>query len=351
MGLTSRSLLVLVLVLAALAPVVVAVAWRVRPRGRVLAPLSRFGGVLLCQVLAVAALFLYVNDQYSFYSSFDDLLGRSAPAPGVRTAGLVGPGQGRLTVLSVPGGPTNEGNHQVVAWLPPGYDAPQDAQKRYPVLMFLPGQPSDAVATLKHFQFAATATAEIKAGKVPAFIAVFPPLMTDPPRDTECTNVPGGPQAETWLQSDVYRSVRSELRTDRRPWTELGWSTGAFCAAKLMLGHPQQYAAAVGFGGYYTPLTDRTTGNLFGDRPKVYDENSPAWLYTHDGGLHGRRLLLVTGAQDRDSYAMTQAFLHQTYGDQDVTSVVFPTGGHNYHSYAAYLPRSLEFLFHPPRTA
>ena len=349
MGLTSRSLLVLTLVLATLAPVVVAVTWRRRPHGRVLGALTRFGGVLLCQVLAVSALFLYVNDQYSFYSSFDDLLGRSAPAPGVRTSGLVRPGDGRLTVLSVPGGPTNEGNHQVVAWLPPGYDTPAEAHRRYPVLMFLPGQPSDPVSTLKHFGFIGTASAEVKAQKVPPFIAVFPPLMTDPPRDTECTDVPGGPQAETWLDHDVYAAVNRDLPTDHKPWTEIGWSTGAFCAAKLMLGHPQQYAAAVGLGGYYTPLTDRTTGNLFGNRPKVRDENSPAWLYTHAGGLHGRRMLVVSGAQDRDSYPMTQAFLHLTRGDPGVSAVTFADGGHNYRNYASFLPRALEWLFHPPR--
>jgi enterochelin esterase-like enzyme len=350
-GLTSRSLLVLVLALAVAAPAALALLWRARPRGRVLAPLTRFGGILLCQVLATSALFLAVNDQYGFYSSFDDLLGRSTPAPALHGAGLVGPGQGRVEVLSVQGGPTNEGDHQVVTWLPPGYDAPQNAHRRYPVLLFLPGQPSDPVSTLKHFGFIPTAAAEVTAGKVPPFIAVFPPLMTDPPRDTECTDVPGGPQAESWLATDVYRSVDAHLRTAQQPWTEMGWSTGAFCAAKLLLGHPQQFSAAVGLGGYYTPLTDRTTGNLFGGRPKVYDENSPAWLYVHGGGLHGRRLLLVTGRQDGDSYPMTQAFLHLANGDSGVSSVVFPTGGHNYHNYMAYLPHALEWIFHPPHPA
>ena len=310
-----------------------------------LGPLSRFGGVVLCQALAVAALFFYVNDQYSFYSSWADLAGRSAPAPGIRTAGLVQPGQGTLKVLPVAGGPTNEGDHQVLAWLPPGYDSAADAARRYPVLMFLPGQPSDPVTTFSHFGFGTTASQEIESGRVAPFIAVFPPLMTDPPRDTECTDVPGGPQAETWLDHDVHGAVDRDLRTDHRPWTEIGWSTGAFCAAKLLLGHPQQYAAAVGLGGYYTPLTDRTTGNLFGNRPRVREENSPAWLYTHAGGMHGRRLLVVAGQQDADSYPMTRAFLNLVGAAPGVSSAIFPTGGHNYRNYAAFLPRSLEWLY------
>ncbi|SDU97994.1 S-formylglutathione hydrolase FrmB [Microlunatus sagamiharensis] len=343
MALTSHSLLVLALVLAGLAPLALALGWRGRPRGRVLGTLSRFLGVLLCQAVAGSALFFAVNDQYSFYSSWDDLLGRSAPTPGIRTAGLVAQGQGTLKVLSVAGGPTNEGDHQVLAWLPPGYDPASPT--RYPVMMFLPGQPSDPVTTFSHFDFAATASREVREGRVAPFIAVFPPLMTDPPRDTECTDVPGGPQAETWLDHDVYDAVDRDLPTDGKPWTEIGWSTGAFCAAKLVLGHPRQYAAAVGLGGYYTPLTDRTTGNLFGNRPKVREENSPAWLYAHAGGMRGRRLLVVTGAQDKDSYPMTEAFLRLVGHDPGVSSVVFPTGGHNYRNYAAYLPSSLEWLF------
>ncbi|SER14493.1 alpha/beta hydrolase [Microlunatus flavus] len=347
MGLTSHSLLVLSIVLACLAPVGLALLWRSRPHGRVLGTATRLVAVLLCQVLAVFSLFFYVNDQYSFYSSWADLFGRSAPAPGIRTAGLVRNGQGTIKTLAVAGGPTNEGSHQVLVWLPPGYDAPQNAQRRYPVLMFLPGQPSDPSTTFSHFGFADAAVQEIQSGKVAPFVAVFPPLMTDPPRDTECTNVPGGPQAENWLDQDVYSAVDRDLRTDHRPWTEIGWSTGAFCAAKLMLSHPQQFSAAVGLGGYYTPLTDHTTGNLFGNRPKLREENSPTWLYEHEDGMKGRRLLVVTGEQDRDSYAMSRAFLNLVGTDPGVSSVVFPTGGHNYRNYAAFVPQALEWLYHP----
>ena len=347
MGLTGHPLLVLTLVLAGLAPLALALTWRARPRGRVLGTVTRLVGVLVCQALAVSALFAYVNDQYGFYASWNDLLGRSAPAPGISTAGLVRNGQGTVKILTVAGGPTNEGNHQVLVWLPPGYDAPQNAQKRYQVLMFLPGQPSDPVSTFSHFRFGASATQEIQSGKVAPFVAVFPPLMTDPPRDTECTNVPGGPQAETWLDHDVYGTMNQDLRTNGRPWTEVGWSTGAFCAAKLMLGHPRQYSAAVGLGGYYTPLTDHTTGNLFGNRPKVREENSPTWLYLHDGGMKGRHLLVVTGEQDRDSYAMSRAFLNVVGDDPDVSSEVFTTGGHNYRNYADLLPRSIEWVLGP----
>ncbi len=355
MSLTSRSLLVLSLVLAVLAPAVLAVLWRGRGRPPssargsrglpVLGVLGRFVGVGVCQALAMTTLFLYVNHLYTFYTSWADLVGRSAPVAGIRTTGLVAPGEGTIKVLTVPGGRTNDGSHQVLAWLPPGYDPSPSASTRYPVLMFLPGQPSDPVTTFRRFGFGAIAAQEVRDDKVPPFIAVFPPLMTDPPRDTECTNVPGGPQAETWLDHDVYRAVSTDLRTNGKPWTEIGWSTGAFCAAKLLLAHPAQYRAAVGYGGYYAPLTDHTTGNLFDGNARLREENSPSWLYLHAGGMRGRRLLLVTGAQDLESYDQTRAFLDLAHGDPSVSSAVFGVGGHNYRNYRAYVPSSLEWLF------
>jgi predicted esterase len=122
----------------------------------------------------------------------------------------------------------------------------------------------------------------------------------------------------------------------------MGWSTGAFCSAKLLLQHPRQYQAAVGFGGYYAPLTDHTTGRLFFSKSAIC-ENSPLWRYQH-GGLHHRRLLLVAGRQDRGSYRSTQQLLTVSAGDPYVSSLIFPTGGHNYRNYRAYLASALRWL-------
>src|SRR5690349_11026312 len=99
--------------------------------------------------------------------------------------------------------------------------------------------------------------------------------MVTPPRDTECTDVPGGPRAETWLT------------TDATGWSVMGWSTGGFCAAKLLLRHPTLFHAAVGIGGYYDAETDKSTGNLFGNDPRLRRLNSPLWLV-------GRRLRRTT---------------------------------------------------------
>lgn len=101
----------------------------------------------------------------------------------------------------------------------------------------LPGQPGTPEGDFSQFQFAQQATQAIRSGAVKPFVGVFPPLMIAPPRDTECTDVPHGPQAETWLAKDVRTAVLRDVRItpDGKQWSAAGWSTGGFCAAKLLL--------------------------------------------------------------------------------------------------------------------
>lgn len=243
----------------------------------------------------------------------------------------------------MPASTTTGSARQTLVWLPPQYDQPQFSHTKFPVLMVLPGQPSTPEAMFRHYNFGAIAAAEITARRIPPFVAVFPPLMTHPPRDTECTNISHGPQAETWLVRDVHQAVTNQLRTAPTPWASIGWSTGAFCSAKLLLKHHNLYSAAVGLGGYYQPITDKTTGDLFHRDPTARQQNSPLWLYQH-GGLHQRKLLFIYGQQDHEARKATTKMLTATRGDPDVSSLAFPTGGHNYRNYRTYLPDALRWL-------
>lgn len=301
--------------------------------------------VLVGQACAVVAAGLMVNDSYGFYTSWADLLGRPTPEAAIRTGGLVGSGQGVVRAYTVHT-PVEGRNQRILVWTPPQYDAPAAAERRFPVVEFLPGQPSTPQGTFRHFDFAATATQLIDSGKVPPFVAVFPTLMIAPPRDTECTDVPGGPQAETWLQKYVPQFVTSRYRVPPpgRDWTVMGWSTGGFCASKLLTSRPSGYSSAVSFGAYYQPLEDSTTGDLFGGNRRLEHENSPLWLYLRDqrrGGLGGDRMLLIAGRQDRETWPQTLKMLAATARDPAVAHIAFPVGGHNFEKYRRYLPAAL----------
>lgn len=347
LSLTSTSLFVVV-VLAAVLPVIAA-GWLVTRAtlgsrgGTILGRVLPTVGLVVCaQLFAVTALALKVNDHYLFYTSWADLTGQVSQKSPIQTGGLLAPGKGSLKVMTVPSHNTGS-QHQVLVWLPPQYDLPAYRNHRFPVVEFLTGQPSTPQTAFANFQFARTAMQAIDTRRAPPFIAVFPTLMISPPRDTECTDVPGGPLAETWLAGDVPSFIQQHFRAagPGKAWTTIGWSTGGFCAAKLVTSHPATFGSAVSLGGYYQPLQDGGTGSLFGGRKRLAMLNSPQWLYRHSGGLRGSRLLLVAGRQDKETWSSTARMIRATAGDPAVAHIAFPQGGHNYRNYASYLGAAL----------
>lgn len=348
MSLTGQALLVLLITLAILVPLILALTLPRRPRG-LLRPVLGFIAMVLAQLLAVAAVGVWANDTFGFYDSWSDLLGGAqGGVVSVEANGSLPQtrGQGRVVALTV-NGRASKASGVVLVWLPPQYDQPAFKTTRFPVLMMLPGQPSSPKGVFTGFQFAREATQAIRSGAVQPFVAVFPPLMIDPPRDTECNNVPNGPRAETWLATDVRDAVLRHVRVtpDGTRWSLAGWSTGGFCAAKLLLRHRSEFNAAASIGGYFDAETDPTTGALFGGSAKLRRENSPLWLIRQPGQSDAN-LLIVVSETDQSTYtghfyADSKQMIEQTRGYPNVATIVLPSGGHNYTVYLQTLPAVL----------
>ncbi|MFT4225714.1 alpha/beta hydrolase [Micropruina sp.] len=345
--LTGRPLQVMAVIAAVVLPLLSVYLWsRHRRRSSnpllgVLAVAGRLGVILLAQLTAMLALFLYVNDQYDFYASWNDLLGIQDTAPQRLNPALLDAGAGKVESMPVR---NNLGVvDDVLVWLPPGYDA--GAATKYPVLEFLPGQPSSPSLLFSHFNFGQVASEAITSGRVKPFVAVLPPIMISPPRDTECVDVANGPQASTWVTRTVPDALISHFHVQPMgaKWGIMGFSAGAQCAAKLTLRYPTQYKAAVALAGDYVPYTDDTTGDLFGNNRMLWNENSASWLY-RSYGMRGSKLLMVASKQDGWSARPTEAMAKEARGDANVTTLMLPAGGHNYHTYAPYLPQSLTWL-------
>jgi enterochelin esterase-like enzyme len=343
LSLTGMPLLVLASALAVAAPALAAWGWH-RLDGRSAAFLAgRVAAVVASQLVAVLAVFAWVNHSYAFYTSWSDLLGNTHQDAGIAVNRASAPDGSRTTLLHIDGSAAGKARTALV-WLPRQYDEPAYAHTRFPVVVFLPGQPSTPGTTYDKFAVGQVASHAIDSGQVPPFVAVIPPLMTDPPRDTECTNVPHGPRSETYLEHDLPTAVEHNLRVEPpgRSWTLAGWSTGAFCAAKLGLTQPGAWGSVVTFGGYFRPVTDHTTGNLFAGDRHLEQANSPLWLYDHDGS-QGLRMLLIAGRQDREAWPSTVQMLRATRGNPDISYIAFPNGGHNFHNYRSYLGRALQW--------
>lgn len=340
-------------------PMILILVWRHRReyRHKVVAGVLQFIGIAFCQLLAVCLVGVLANNSFGFYNSWSDITGGAGQLhESVVANGLVAANgsQGRVIAISVApssrpvAGPRRQ--LPVLVWLPPQYHQAAYRHTRFPVVMMLPGQPGTPESVFRGFDFATAAPKAIDTHAVKPFVAVFPPLMIAPPRDTECTNIPNGPQAETWLSDDVRDAVIKRFRVSTSPqkWSAMGISTGGFCAAKLLLRHRNLFNAAAGVGAYYDAETDHTTGDLFGNSRQLRNENSPIWLIQHPA-VQNTNLLIVVSKQDWDSYqgafyADSATMISQTAGIPGVATIVLPTGGHNYQTYGRTMPDILAWL-------
>jgi hypothetical protein len=103
LSLTGIPLLIVAVSLAAAAPLLVAWWWRREAKTGWLSALRPFATVLACQLLAVSALFLWVNNEYGFYTSWSDLFGVRTERVTIRSNGLVRHGAGHLRCCPSPG--------------------------------------------------------------------------------------------------------------------------------------------------------------------------------------------------------------------------------------------------------
>lgn len=358
-GLTSGALPVLTGALVVGVPVAAVAVWNRVPGPRAVRAAERLALVVLAQGLAVLLAFVSVNDQYQFYTSWSDLLG-SAPPPGqiVQTGGttLAGP-SGPVRVQPVVSGRTSDGGRlvsetvhgarsgitaHVLVHLPPGYDT---SRRSYPVVELLAGWHSGPGSWVSSLGLLGALRTVEASGALGPVIAVMPEVNVATPRDVECTDLPRGPKAETWLTTDVRDLVLSQFRAlpDATSWALMGYSTGGYCAAKLALHHPRWYHSAVVMSGYFEAIKDGTTGDLWGGSLLRRELNSPAWLVTHRP-VPALDLLVFTSRRDGESYPSTRRFLSLAHSPLQVYSLIAPEGGHNFKALQAALPEMLGWL-------
>ncbi|MEV8635700.1 alpha/beta hydrolase-fold protein [Streptosporangium sp. NPDC051023] len=357
MGLLGMPLLVGAVVLTV--AVTVASVWLGgRLRGPVLwQAVRRAALVLTCQACAVLTVAVVVNDQFEFYATWDDLVG-SSPSSGVGALapltpagpepvyGLRGPrglrsvpfGQDGVRVVHY-SGPRTRIKADVYVWLPPQYGQPAYKHRLFPTIELLPGYPGPVHNWFTLLNITGLLRQEMARGEVEPAILVAPTMQLAPGLDTDCTDIPGGPAAETWAAEDVRDMVTANFhaRKDGAGWAAMGYSEGGFCAVKLAVQHSGQYAAAVSLSGYFTPTAPAVT-------------RSPALLKANDLlqvlGKHRPKVsLLVMGTrQDSDTALDVTRLRDVVRAPTRVFSSILPTGGHNYGIWSSMLPVAIKWI-------
>jgi enterochelin esterase-like enzyme len=269
----------------------------------------------------------------------------NTPASGHHPAGPGPAVTGRLLQVSMTGPGTGISVGSDYVYLPPQYFQPAYARARFPVVPALTGYPGSAWTLAARLGLPAEAARLVAAGRLPPAVYVMMGSGPALPRDTECTNVPAGPQVETFFAADVPRLIEQHFRVQvgASGWSALGYSTGGYCAAKLAMLNPYQFRSAVSVAGYYIALRDDTTGNLYGGSLGYRHENDLDWRL-RNLPAPPVSLLVTSSKVGEETYPGTLAFLRLVRPPMRVYSLILPEGGHNYGTWSRELPQCLVWL-------
>ncbi|MFI9205734.1 alpha/beta hydrolase [Streptomyces sp. NPDC053048] len=379
MGLTSRSLLYTVVFVAIVCVGLTIWLWpRLSGRGP-LPVLGRLGAILVTQLTIMSSVLLAVNSANSFYGTWGELIGKYDRSPGQVTqgadaganaridtgkGGLVRPaGSEGLEKAGLPKGPKDEvgalESVRLVArranvvepafvYLPPQYFQKQYERARFPVIVAISGYPGGINNLSQYLQVPKTASTLISENRMQPTIVVMVRPTIAPPRDTECVDVPGGPQAETYFTKDLPEALRSAYRVghEASAWGAMGYSSGGTCALELAMRHPGVYPVAGALSADYRIKNDLTTGNLFGDGEegkRRQREHDLIWRLKNLPVPHVS-VLVTSSEKGEKNYAETKKFLDAVKEPMTAAKIILPAGSHNFTTWRREIAPTLEWM-------
>ncbi len=176
---------------------------------------------------------------------------------------------GRLENREVPAPALRQGHRDCRVYLPPSYDEPSAAHRRYPVIVFLHGWPGSEGNWPGQGHVGETLDRLIRSHAIPEVIGLFPDGGGSGHlgRGMWLDGAPGESQLETWLVRDLPRWADREFRTvpEARMRGVIGLSDGGTGAINVALRHPSVYGAAGSHSGVFRLQPDWSSGPLFED--------------------------------------------------------------------------------------
>jgi enterochelin esterase-like enzyme len=290
---------------------------------------NRTAAIVACLAATAATGLIWVNRQVDAYPTWASMLGSTAAAADAP----ITPSDGGQVVGFTVDGPASHLSMPVYVYLPPGYRT--DTATRYPVIEALHGYPGSPLQWIKKLNAPHVLDTEIGAGRMAPTIVLFPYQTPNPRLDTECTNLAGGPQTETFLTVDVPQYARAHFRV-LNSWGLTGYSAGAYCASDLLLRHPAEYAAAASLSGYADPGI--RVGN--GTEHTGYNE---MWRLTHLP-IPAVALYLACARTDKNAMRGTEALARAGRAPMSVTTSYVNGGGHNQATWRAMEAPSFDWL-------
>jgi len=375
MRLLGTPLLVVLGLLTVVLPALAVLMWPRVAGPRAARVAARAAMVVAAQLAAVLLVAAAANDYGYFYGSWHDLWagveqaatgssGGTVTVQGVAARSGDPAAAGGLTMVpdrrfSTPANEATRGRLESVmirgditglhtrgyVYLPPQYFRPRFAGTRFPAAEVFTGYPGSNRQLVSRLHYERLLLRDLHRHTARPMVLVMMRSTPVYPRDTECTDVPGGPQVQTFFAQDVPRQVVQHYRVIPDGWGAVGDSTGGYCAAKITMMNPFTFHAAASLSGYFTTLQDLTTGNLWGGSTLIRDQNNLDWRLQH---LPAPPVsVLVTTSRDEGGplgVTNSQRFLHLSRAPMRVSSIVEPHGGHNFNTWLPEIPKALSWL-------
>jgi S-formylglutathione hydrolase FrmB len=237
-------------------------------------------------------------------------------------------------------------------FLPQGYDAPENRDRRYPLVVWLHGMWEDHKRF--HSRGGSQALDElIGKGEVPELILVSP----SPGRTSFYINGKTSGRAEDLVVRDLLGHLEATYRLEpgREHRAIMGVSMGGMAALKIALKHPQLFGTVATHSAAIFPadldkLSDRFKGAMkhqylapalketFGDPidPELWRDNNPLALVERldQEALGGRAIYFDAGTRDRYEFHLTNQALDEAMTRKGIphTWRLIEGGGHSWGS-------------------
>src|SRR5579875_3611727 len=364
MGITSETFVITICVVAALAIIAVPVLWD-RWKWR---KTFRSATVLFAAAVTVFAAGILVNAQGDFYPTWSALVGGDSSGLTTGSAGVqgnLGNTHGRQVVyekLQQYAHLARNGNGVVVrtefdgakshinrvgaVYLPAAYFKNRDKNVEFPVIELLSGSPGDPARELKYLKIAQFLDQEIRADRMPPTIAVIPSTNPSALADDECVNAVAGDQDDTYLTTDIRNDVIRDYpaEVNRQAWALMGYSTGGYCAVNLTVRHPDYYASAISFSGYFYPITDYTTGDLYKGDMAVKEANAPLHQLLREKVQAATGFFLVAGSAEHGPPGQMNAARDERRPPASREGTMVPNAGHSWAPWRQEMAIALDWV-------
>jgi S-formylglutathione hydrolase FrmB len=166
---------------------------------------------------------------------------------------------------------------EVAVYLPPGYD--KSGSKRYPAVYEAPFLFNVWNAA---FHVKETLDSLINAGTIPPSIFMFMNAGGGPYSDTQCADTwDGREKMDRFMGVTVPDWIDTHYRTIAKPAARavMGMSEGGYCAAILILHHPDVFGSAISFSGYFAAGVGSASAPIpFGNNQTLLNNDSPTYV-------------------------------------------------------------------------